>query len=51
MALQINNLVKGTNCSGANCTVSATNKLFVLPIPTSSTNINTEMVQYPGWGN
>lgn len=44
-------LVKGTNCSGANCTVSATNKLFVLPIPTSSTDINTEMVQYPGWEN
>lgn len=44
-------LVKGTNCTGANCTVTATNKLFVLPVPTSSTNINTLMVQYPGWEN
>lgn len=44
-------LVKGTNCTGANCTVTAANKLFVLPVPTSSTNINTLMVQYPGWEN
>lgn len=51
--LKRNNLAitKGTNCSGANCTVAATDKLFVLPIPTSSTNINTLIVQYPGWNN
>ena len=52
--LKRNNLpiVKATNCN-ANCNVATGDKLFVLPIPSYSLNINPILKdqQYPGWGN
>lgn len=50
--LKRNNLsiVKSTNCN-SNCDVPSTDKLFVLPIPSYSLNINPNIEQYPGWGN
>lgn len=50
--LKRNNLsiVKSTNCI-LNCDVPSTDKLFVLPIPSYSLNINPNIEQYPGWGN
>ena len=37
--------------AGAVSTVAAGDKLFVFPIPSYSINVNTNMTQYPGWGN
>lgn len=50
--LKRNNLgyVKETNCGGTNCTVDATSRFFVLPMPkTSELLINPLMTQHPLW--
>lgn len=51
--LKRNNLgfVKTSNVEGGVSSVAADNKLFVLPIPSSTLNLNGLMTQYPGWGN
>jgi starch-binding outer membrane protein, SusD/RagB family len=51
--LKRNNLpfVKTSNIKGNTSSVAANSKLFVLPIPSSSLNLNKSMKQYPGWGN
>ena len=51
--LKRNNLsiVKTSNIKGNVSTVAANDKLFVLPIPSSSLNLNKLIKQYPGWGN
>ena len=51
--LKRNNLsiVKTSNIKGNVSTVAPSDKLFVLPIPSSSLNLNKLIKQYPGWGN
>ncbi len=51
--LKRNNLpfIKTSNIKGNTSTVPANDKLFVLPIPSTSLNLNKLIKQYPGWGN
>lgn len=51
--LKRNNLgfVKTSNIEGNVSNLAADSKLFVLPIPSSTLNLNSLMIQYPGWGN
>lgn len=51
--LKRNNLgfEKGTNYRGTENNIPATSKFFVLPIPSSSLNLNKVITQYPGWTN
>ena len=42
---------KVTNIRGNANPVTADSKLFVLPIPSSSLNLNKLITQYPGWYN
>ncbi|MFA5620773.1 MAG: RagB/SusD family nutrient uptake outer membrane protein [Weeksellaceae bacterium] len=41
-------IIKTTNCV-ANCEVQPTDRLFVMPIPFAEINLNSLVVQNPGW--
>lgn len=49
--LKRNNLgfERTSNCYSLICSVPANDKIFVIPMPLREMNINTNMVQYPGW--
>lgn len=49
--LKRNNLgfTRATNCYSIICSVEATNRLFVIPMPLREMNVNPNMQQYPDW--